>query len=266
MESNLSLAEAIIVWILKVTILVQCVGLFFTLLKGSSVESLFFLEFGLEQSSSKSLENSLAYLVLILGIVIFFQPKTYTLILLFLVTLGVSWVTQRQGGIPQANLTLPSHALRILTPIGLWLLVRNSGNYSKTYSILILALSITFFTHGLEALSLHPRFIDYLLAFSTKFLSYNLHQSHAESILKAIGCLDIFMATLVLVKPKSGIFVWMAYWGFVTASVRIVELGWGMFPEVLIRASHYLIPVVLLVMKNQIIYYRTPIIEKNQIS
>jgi len=261
MESKHIMPEVLIIWILKITIILQSLGLFFTLLKGSSVESLFFLEFGIEQSSSKSLENSLAYLVLILGIAIFIQPKTYTLILLFLVTLGVSWVTQRQGGIPQANLTLPSHALRILTPIGLWLLIRNSGNYPKTYSILILALSITFFTHGLEALSLHPRFIDYLLAFSTKFLNYNLQQYNAEFILKTIGCLDIFMATLVLVKPKSGIFVWMAYWGFVTASSRIVELGWGMFPEVLIRASHYLIPVVLLVMKNQIIYYRPPAIE-----
>jgi hypothetical protein len=258
MDPKQTMPESVIVWILKITILLQSLGLFFMLLKGSSVESLFFLDFGFEQATSKSLENSLAYLMLILGIAIFIQPKSYTMILFFIVSLGVSWVIQRQGGIPHANLTLPSHALRILTPIGLWILVKYRGDYSKAYSVLTLALSITFLTHGLEALSHHPRFIDYLFAFSTKFLNYNPRQSDAEFILIVIGVLDICMAILVLVKPKPIIFVWMAYWGFVTASARIVELGWGMYPEVLVRASHFLIPVVLLIIKSHLIDFKQP--------
>jgi hypothetical protein len=256
MESKHIMPEVVIVWILKITIILQGLGLFFILLKGSSVESLFFLDFGLDQTSSKSLENSLAYLVLILGIAIFIQPKSYTLILFFFVALIISWVTQRQGGIPHANLTVPSHTLRILTPIGLWILIKNKGDYSKAYSVLTLALSITFFTHGLEALSLHPRFIDYLFAFSTKFLNYNPQQSSIEFILIGIGCLDICVAILVLVKPKPVIFIWMSYWGFVTASARIVELGWVMYPEVLIRTSHFLIPFSLLIIKNWSGYHK----------
>jgi hypothetical protein len=254
--------ENLIVWILKSAILLQCIGIFFILLSGSSVESLFFLEFDLDQSYSKFVENSIAFVVLFLGFTIFIQPKTLTLILLFLLIFIISWITQKQGGIPFANWSIPAHALRIVTPIGLLLLIKNSHDFSKAYTILILGLAVTFFTHGIEALSLHPRFIDYLLVFSNKFLSYNLQQSMAELILKIIGCLDIIMAILVIVQPKPGIFIWMAYWGLVTASVRMVELGWNMYPELLVRASHFLIPVSLLIIRNLTVYSKHPLLIK----
>ena len=254
--------DLLVCLIIKSAILLQCIGIFFSLWSGSSVESLFFLEFGLKPSNSKIIENGLALVILALGFSVFFQRKTFTLILLFLLTLAISWITQKQGGIPFASWSIPAHALRILTPLGLLMLPKNSNDFSKAYSVLVLGLSVTFFTHGIEALSLHPRFVDYLLVFSNKFLYYNLQQSMAEFILKLIGCLDICMDILVLIQPKPGIFIWMAYWGFVTASVRMVELGWSMYPELLIRTSHFLIPVSLLIIRNLSMYSKHSILIK----
>jgi hypothetical protein len=98
----------------------------------------------------------------------------------------------------------------------------------------------------MEAISLHPYFIDYLITTSANLLKLDLKESVAEIILIVIGSLDILVGISILIFRFKWLFLWMAVWGFITAFARITELGWGMFPEVLIRAVHFGGPIALI--------------------
>ncbi|WP_373494537.1 hypothetical protein [Aquiflexum sp.] len=227
-------------------LLLQCVGVFFYLKGGSAIETMLFMEMGLEQANSKLVENIIAWVFLIFGIVAFLKPDKYLLVIISLLTLALAYIIKRQAGSPFTEWSIPSHFIRIILPIGILLLATNKQkNIRGAYWVLLVGLSITFITHGLEAWSLHPRFIDYLLISSEKTLGIRFKQSSAEIVLKVIGTIDILVALSTLVFPKNAVFYWMAFWGFVTAFARVTELGLGLYPEVLIRAGHWLVPISL---------------------
>jgi hypothetical protein len=78
-----------------------------------------------------------------------------------------------------------------------------------------------------------------------------MKQVHAENMLRIIGSLDILAAILAIVFPKKPVFIWLAFWGLITAFARITELGIGMYPEVLIRAGHFLVPICLILINTE---------------
>ncbi|WP_373523964.1 hypothetical protein [Aquiflexum sp.] len=234
-----------ILWLFKSALLLQCIGVFFYLKGGSAIETMLFMEVGLEQAQSKLIENIVAWVFLIFGLVTFFKPDKYLLVIIALLTLGLAYVIKRQAGSPFTDWSIPAHFIRIILPIGILLLANYNRKINSAYWLLLVGLIVTFITHGLEAWSLHPRFIDYLLISSENTLGLRIKQSTAEILLKAIGSLDILAAVSGLIFSKNAIFYWMAFWGFITAFARVTELGLGLFPEVLIRAGHYLVPIGL---------------------
>lgn len=241
-------------WLLKTALLLQCVGTFFYLKGGSAIETMLFMEVGLQQAQSKFIENIIAWVFLFSGILAFFKPNKYLLILISLITLALAFIIKRQAGSPFTEWSIPAHLIRIILPIGIILLEGEKRNVNYSYWLLVVGLSITFITHGLEAWSLHPRFIDYLLISSENTFGIRLKQSNAEIALKVIGSLDILAALTTLIFSTNAVFYWMAFWGFITAFARITELGWGLYPEILIRSGHYLVPIGLIwlnVVRNQ---------------
>lgn len=236
--------------LLKVALLLQCVGVLFYLLGGSAIETMLFMEMSFEQKNSKFIENIIAWLFLIFGIVTFFKPYKVLLILISFATLGLAFVIKSQAGSPYTEWSIPAHFIRIVLPLGTLLLNNKRNQLKITYWILLIGLAITFFTHGMEAWTLHPRFIDYLLISSENTLGIRLKQSTAELILKIIGSIDILAVLISLFFPRNAIFYWMAAWGFITAFARVTELGWALYPEVLIRASHFIVPLSLILINR----------------
>jgi hypothetical protein len=234
-----------VLWLLKSALLLQCVGVFFYLKGGSAIETMLFMEVGLEQSQSKFLENIVAWVFLVFGVLAFFRPNKYLLLFIALITLGLAYVIKRQAGSPFTDWSIPAHFVRIILPIGILSLTNYKKNVNVAYWILLVGLSITFITHGLEAWSLHPRFIDYLLISSENTFGIRLKQFQAEIALKIIGSLDILAAFLAILFSRNAVLYWMGIWGFITAFARVTELGLGLYPEVLIRAGHYLVPIGL---------------------
>lgn len=240
-----------ILWFLKIALLLQSVGIFFYLLGGSAIETMLFMEMSFEQANSKLVEKIIAWIFLTLGVVTFFKPYKILLIIISLGTLGLAFIIKTQAGSPYTEWSIPAHFIRIILPLGILFLNSKSNHLKATYWLLLIGLAVTFITHGLEAWTLHPRFIDYLLISSENTLGIRMKQSTAELILKIIGSIDILAVLIAFLFPRNAIFYWMAAWGFITAFARVTELGWVLYPEVLIRAAHFLVPISLILIKNR---------------
>jgi hypothetical protein len=103
--------------------------------------------------------------------------------------------------------------------------------------ILRLGVSATFIAHGLLALKVKPEWIPLITAFG-------FHIRAAENLLPLIGCMDIFTAIIILVRPFRAIVAWAAFWAFATALSRPIS-GQPIL-EFIERSSNWVLPLVLL--------------------
>ena len=105
------------------------------------------------------------------------------------------------------------------------------------------ALALTFAAHGLESLQRRGSFLDMLIVAARNLLDMNLSESSAQWMLLGIGILDLAAAVLVLATRRRAVAGYMAVWGFITASARLVtldpSLGWFEFA---LCASHWRFP------------------------
>jgi len=237
--------------LLTFALLLQCTGVFFHLLGGSAIETMLFMEVGMKQADAKSLENFIGWIFLFLGIWAFFKPNKPLLLIISIMTLLLAFIIKRQGGSPFTEWSIPAHMVRILLPIGILFFIGDKKKTTVSYYILLTGIVITFLTHGFEALSLHPRFLDYLILSFERTFELRIRQAQAENMLRIIGVLDIIVAILAILLPKRPVFIWLAFWGLLTAFARVTELGIGMYPEVLIRAAHFLVPVALILINEK---------------
>ncbi len=141
-------------------------------------------------------------------------------------------------------------ALRYATPLAAIFLFQSSEK-SKIWAERIMRVSIafTFAAHGRKALFAEPQFIDFLLIFFRRIGMESFSEAPALTLLHMIGTIDLVLAAhLLFFKPERNrmVLIWMAAWGAITAFARITYGGWGNWHEVLIRSSHVLMPLALL--------------------
>ncbi len=87
--------------------------------------------------------------------------------------------------------------------------------------------ALTFAVHGYEAIASHPRFVDYLLSADRKLFFAGVDQAATESLLVAIGLVDVLMAVVLLIRPSFGpVLAYMVAWGVITAGARSCS-GWA---------------------------------------
>ena len=102
--------------------------------------------------------------------------------------------------------------------------------------ILRVAVSMTFFGHGIFAILGNPNWIKYL-----EFVGFSIET--AEKVILMIGVLDVLVAIIILIKPYKYLVLWAFLWTFSTALVRPLagESIWQ-FVE---RASNWAVPLAL---------------------
>lgn len=248
---------------------VQCAGLLWsTYGNGTAVGAFLFTTLNAGEAASLGVDQGAAIVVLSLAILGLRWPVRgfYGVIAAwFFLVPCVAW---HVGGAPFVELSLPAHAVRFAVPLALavWPASdapdtpdtpdrtgrtgRASGSTGRASGIvwgLRIAVALTFAAHGVEALGLHPRFLDYLFIADERIFGFGLTQPGAEGVLGAIGAVDIALALLVLLRPRSRwVLVYMAVWGFVTAGSRIVHYGGYGLPMALIRVANGGLPLVLL--------------------
>jgi hypothetical protein len=155
-----------------------------------------------------------------------------------------------QDGSFGASYVFFSGSIRYLSPLSLALYCYFRHDHERAHaaatSLLMLGAGVTFIGHGMEALNHNPQFIDFLIRFFRNYLGMGLLQSEAESMLTAIGLMDVMVGITVLLRPDHPVLMHMALWGFLTAAVRVLHSpSLPGLEGMLIRATNGGVPLVL---------------------
>tara|TARA_Y100000588_G_C14202944_1_gene903288 strand:- start:139 stop:993 length:855 start_codon:yes stop_codon:yes gene_type:complete len=152
------------------------------------------------------------------------------------------------------------HAVRFVAPVVLLAHFTGIGSRRKLQWFLRLAVASTFIGHGLAAYWLKPGFVDLIVGTLDTFLGSDWRLAEEREqlaiiLLPCIGRMDFLLAFLILLPTKwrKTIALWMAIWGFVTATSRLTAFGVERWPDLIIRTANWGIPLLLwLEMRNTI--------------
>ncbi|MCF6229072.1 MAG: hypothetical protein L3J82_10545 [Planctomycetes bacterium] len=209
---------------------------------GSRVNSWLFNEHGSSEYFAASVDHIAAAMLLASAVMVWFKRfRVAGLTLSIWISLNI--LASLHLNIWHKELIPTASATALIAPVALLLL----KNRKLAEWLLRVIIALTFATHGLEAILSKRQFVDYILDFWSWF-GVGVRESTALVQLHAIGLLDLIVAAMILVPHKMRrTALWMAFWGFVTALMRILYTGLNNFPEFLVRLSHVTVPLALLV-------------------
>lgn len=145
-----------------------------------------------------------------------------------------------------AALVPGAYAARYLAPVALACLSLQRPRATHAEWLLRAGAAATFACHGMEALTAHAGFLDLLISGTRRMSGIDVPESSARLLLRGIGLVDVACAAAILVPRRMpAVAVWMAFWGLATASSRVVQLGWDVWPEALIRVTNGAVPLTL---------------------
>ncbi|MEE9312475.1 MAG: hypothetical protein V3V10_08705 [Planctomycetota bacterium] len=230
--------------LLSAGIFAGCVGHAINALSwASSVNEWLFVDQGVSEYFAASIDHIAAAVLFASAVMVWFASlRTSALTLSIWISLNVMaslhLTTWHKELIPTAS------AAAMIAPIALLLLKHRK----LAEWLLRVGIALTFATHGLEATLSKRLFVDFVLEFWGWF-GISFGDSAAKGQLHAIGLLDLIVAVMILVPRKMRkTALWMAFWGFITALMRILYSGVINVPEFLVRLSHVTVPLALLVL------------------
>lgn len=218
--------------------------------KGSKLASYLFLEQSWLETHSRIVDYTLIGVMAISVLVSLLRPHVIPLLLLFFVFISEAYFSLVLGGAFASELSLMAQFARYSWPLILVFSISGENRWFSSINrqarfFLQLAIGMTFIAHGLEALNLAPKFIDFLVIGWHSFFSLSLSQGQAEFLLRGIGVIDVLLGIWVVFKPQLGILIYMGIWGFATAYMRIVFSAWLGVPDFLIRTAHWALPIII---------------------
>ncbi len=111
------------------------------------------------------------------------------------------------------------------------------SNEKKFELLLRVGVAGEFLGHGLLAIGKKADWIKWVSQLA------HVDQVTATTLIVLIGCFDLVVAAIVLIKPIKPVLLWAAFWGFWTALVRpLVGMGWLDFIE---RFTNWAAPLAL---------------------
>ncbi len=240
--------------LLRIAVLIYAVGLAAALFTraGSALGNIALMDLGWAHGTIFLGERIAATLVLLAALSVIAYPTCVALLFVAALTFAEGLAAHHFLGNPYAEYTPLAYALRYTAPLALIPLVVSKRivpaiRWRRPTAAWVLRVGIAtvFVIHGLEALWLHPGFIDLIIGSFRNVLGIAVSESNAGVMLRAIGVADIALAVLLVYRPWPPILIWMSFWGLLTALSRPLSLGLGSYPEVLLRASHVLAPIAL---------------------
>jgi len=260
-----------IVWTLRVTVVLQCVGNWYWLTQIEETPLLHWLLDptdigGLAWSEATALlvQQIVGWLVLLAAFLVLWRPHAAVLgplvLLQVLITVAMwriaeGYSLQASWAQPQVLTLFPfaTQLARIAASLGLLLLCfaaveRPLGErrVALTMQMLRWASAAVFLAHGIEAGQLNPKFVDLLIDSTQRLFGYSLSQSTAERWLVVIGGLDIVIAIACVSVRSLTVMWWMAFWGGAAAASRIVAFGWDKsWHETFTRSPHFGVPLAV---------------------
>lgn len=272
-----------IVWTLRITVVLQCLGNWRWL---TQIEETPLLHWMLDPTdigglawselTALDVQQVVGWFVLLAAGLVLWRPHAVVLVPLIVLQLLITVAMWRiADGYPLQAVWAPPPLLtlfpfatqigRIAVPLGLLLIYRSSPEdplghkrAALTMQLLRWALAIVFFAHGIEAWQQSPRFLDLMINSTQRIFSLSMTESTARQCLTAIGGLDIAIAIACLGVRSLTVMWWMTLWGLATAASRLVANGWQMsWHETLSRIPHFSLPLAVVLWWHLLKYHRT---------
>ena len=245
----------LVAWLLGATTVATCAGMAAAAFRGdgTAINAFLFLEVELTHGAAARIERFALIGLLLLSLAAAFRPCWPLLVPVALYILTDAVAGWHQRGAPFSEWAVPARAARYLTPLALSLLAGGmavDGAASRwrplaAECVLRVALATVFVVHGLEALWIHPGFVDLVIGSGYNLGGFRISETTASLLLRIIGVADFAVAAAILFRVPRWVLWWAAAWGAITALSRLTAFGWGAYPELLVRASHFLGPVAV---------------------
>ena len=265
--STTPLADCAAAWVLRAAILLHALGVARALFTrtGTSIGNIALMDWGTSHNQILFWEKAGATLLVALAISLFIRPTTITLLGISALIFAETLAAVKAGGFPFFAWMPYAAGLRYLTPLALLALVIGGRVQLATHLrrgicswVLRIGLAVVFVIHGIEALKLHPGFIDLIIGSGRVLLGWDISEEMAVIALRVIFVVDMIVASLVLIRTWPPLLAWLAFWGLVTALSRPIALGFPAYPEVLLRASHVLAPLAIWLLVRDARHHTAP--------
>ncbi len=240
--------------LLVLSLLLQFLGFFIiTNISSSILESYLFLELDFDESLSKNIDYGLALFSFISILLALLTQNLRFCIVPGLHFLLISYLSFQYGTSFFDEAALLTQAPRYLTPILLFAWGIKSPRIQNMWFFRFLKLSLAsvYIFHGVKALSLSPIFIDYTIILMEWLFFFPFSQKNAEFFLHTVGLLDMIAGLVIIFSNHTKALWYMVVWGFLTAFARLICLpGFLGLGEFLLRAQHWLLPIILIMYNN----------------
>ena len=242
--------------LIRVLIFLQCTGLAaISILDGTSLGTYLYLYGNLAESLSYALNYGIAGTLSLVAIFSIYKVRPLALFTMALIFGLESLFKTILGGSFASDLTLAAHMVRFSWPLlfGLVILFDGSWHSLRRRDVLFffrLFIAVTFFVHGVEALMMHPKFIDFIIVTNKKLEFLPATEAFARQALIGIGIVDLLVAVILVFKPVRWVLAYMVFWGALTASIRYVYADTQGIPDVMIRAPHYCVPMLIWILSK----------------
>lgn len=233
---------------LRITVAFQCVGAAWVIFQyGTSINTLLYIYRDYSESTTGLIDQISEWMLLVVAVGILVRPSWWFAVPISVWALVDSLALWSNDAYMYSWLAPMAHAVRYIAPMALVILV---GGFSKWREPAIWALRIsigaTFAAHGLEALWHYHIFIDYTIGAGYQLLGLDISEHQATTALTVIGIIDLVLAALIVTRRWRWVAGYMACWGLLTATIRIVNFGWSAWFELSIRMAHVGIPLALM--------------------
>ena len=217
-----------VLWrVLLAIVLIQCLGLTtHVFMYGSDFLISLWYTMKMNGNLARSIDQTMivVFMLSALSAAFFRQAKLWLFVGFWVFFLGTNSFFQDDSF--AADYTFFSQAIRYCAPIGLaYYLWKKDSDHAQAElglnTLLSVGASVTFIAHGIEAINHNPQFVDFILRICRNYFGMNLSQAQAESMLGAIGLIDLALGLSLLFEPNRQVLLYMAFWGFLTASIRI---------------------------------------------
>ncbi|SMF28441.1 hypothetical protein [Pseudobacteriovorax antillogorgiicola] len=237
-----------IVILCKVILLFQIAGMFSQIWNyGSKFSSNLWYYLGLDSDLAKYVDKGAMGIILGLTLLGFVYEKRWIYSAIAAWVFFLACNAFYHGGSFGAVYSPFAHGVRYGLPLSLAIYL---GHKESRFEHLLIGLrwgvAITFIAHGIEAIYLNPKFIDFLIRIPRTYLDIEVSQGLAESLLIPIGVIDIFLGVVILRQENKYVLAYMAFWGLLTATVRLMFSPSHGFDPMLIRAANGLVPIAIL--------------------
>jgi hypothetical protein len=254
-DSRHALSESGAAWVLRAAILLHALGVARALFTrtGTSIGNIALMDWGTAHDSILFWEKTAATVLVALALSLFIRPTVLALLGIFALVFAEALAAVKAGGFAFFAWTPYASFLRYLAPLALLPLVIRHRSIDSHPALrralsswmLRIGLAVVFVTHGIEALKLHPGFIDLIIGSGRVMLGLDISEEAAVVALRVIFVVDLIVAALVMIRTWPPLLAWLAFWGLVTALSRPIAHGFPAYPEVLLRASHFLAPLAI---------------------